>query len=84
LEVSQIIKLGYQDYLNANNQVDNVVVTVEQRTFAKAIGTSTTEFTGPPGWEAKYKNLETQLNTQESNNATSDDWTTPGELFPDV
>ena len=84
MEVSQIIKLGYQDYRNANNQVDNVVVTVEQRTYGKALDGSATEFTGPPGWEANYQKLEAQLDTQESNNATSNDWTTPGELFPDV
>ena len=33
--VSQIIKLGYQDYLNSKDRVDNVVTTVEQRTFVR-------------------------------------------------
>lgn len=84
LEVSQIIKLGYQDYLNSNGEVDNVVVTVEQRTYAQAIEGSAAEFEGPPGWEANYQNLEHELNAQESNNASNEDWTTPGELFPDV
>lgn len=28
----QLIKLGYQDYLNSKNQIENVVTTVEQRT----------------------------------------------------
>ena len=84
LEISQIIKLGYQDYLNSNDEVDNVVVTVEQRTWAKNADGSTTEFIGQPGGEAKYQNLQHQLTTQESENATSEDWTTPGELFPDV
>lgn len=84
MEISQIIKLGYQDYLNSNGQVDNVVVTVEQRTYGRAIDGSATEFTGQPGWEANYQNLESELNTQESNNAASEDWTTPGDLFPDV
>lgn len=84
LEVSQIIKLGYQDYINANNEVNNVVVSIEQRTYAKALDGSKTKFTGPEEWEINYQNLESQLETQESNNETNNNWTTPGELFPNV
>ena len=84
LQVSQIIKLGYQDYLNSNGEIDNVVVTVEQATWAKTAENSTIDFVGQPGGEAKYQNLENQLTEQEEENMASEDWTTPGELFPDV
>ena len=84
LEISQIIKLGYQDYLNSNGQVDNVVVTVEQRTYGRAIDGSKVKFKGQQGWEENYQNLENELNNQELNNEVSDDWTTPGELFPNI
>ena len=29
--LTQLVKLGYQDYLNSKNQIENVVTTVEQR-----------------------------------------------------
>ena len=84
MEISQIIKLGYQDYLNSNGQIDNVVVTVEQRTSGQAIDDSAIAFEGQPGWEIDYQNLESELNTQKSNNEINDNWTTPGELFPNI
>lgn len=84
LEISQIIKLGYQDYTNSNGETDSVVVSVEQRTWAKNFEGFSTEFIGQPGGEAKYENLQIELDSQVSNNTTSEDWTTPGDLFPDV
>lgn len=84
LEISQIIKLGYQDYVNSNKETDNVVVTIEQRTWANSPDGVDIEFIGQPDGEIKYGNLQKELDNQELSNETNDNWTTPGELFPDT
>lgn len=62
VEVSQIIKLGYEDYLNSKNEIDNVVVTVEQRTFVKKKILDNVNVSYPNGsQEAKYIKLEAEL-----------------------
>ena len=61
-EVSQIIKLGYEDYLNSKNNIDNVVVTVEQRTYVKKKNLDNISITYPDGGqEVKYMKLENEL-----------------------
>ena len=61
-EVSQIIKLGYEDYLNSKNNIDNVVVTVEQRTYIKKKNLDNISITYPDGGqEVKYMKLENEL-----------------------
>lgn len=61
-EVSQIIKLGYEDYLNSKNEIDNVVVTVEQRTYVKKKNLDNINITYPDGGqEVKYMKLENEL-----------------------
>ena len=61
-EVSQIIKLGYEDYLNSKNNIDNVVVTVEQRTYVKKKNLDNINITYPDGGqEVKYMKLENEL-----------------------
>ena len=60
-EVSQIIKLGYEDYLNSKDEIDNVVVTVEQRTYIKKKVIDNIKVTYPNGGQEKYENLENEL-----------------------
>lgn len=61
MEISQIIKLGYEDYLNSENEIDNVVVTVEQRTYATNKN-SNVNITYPDGGQkTKYMKLENEL-----------------------
>ena len=62
VEVSQIVKLGYQDYLNSYNEIDNVVTTVEQRTFVTKKNLDNIGVSYPDGTqEAKYMILENEL-----------------------
>ena len=61
-EVSQIIKLGYEDYLNSKNEIDNVVTTVEQRTYVTSKNLDNVNVTYPNGeQETKYIKLENEL-----------------------
>ena len=61
-ELSQIIKLGYEDYLNSKNEIDNVVTTVEQRTYATNKKLNNINITYPNGeQEIKYMKLEEEL-----------------------
>lgn len=60
-EISQIIKLGYQDYLNSRNKVDNVVTTVEQRTHLKSKIYDEIKVVYPNGGKEKYEKLEKEL-----------------------
>ena len=63
-EVSQIIKLGYEDYLNSENEIDNVVTTVEQRTYVNNKNLGNITITYPDGeQETKYMKLEGELQT---------------------
>lgn len=54
----QLVKLGYQDYLNSKNQIENVVTTVEQRTAS----TNGEE-------DEDYSRLKTELHALINNNS---------------
>lgn len=58
--MSQIIKLGYADYLNSKEEIDNVVTTVEQRTFIKS-NFDGVKVSYPDGSQEKYTRLEEEL-----------------------
>lgn len=69
-EVSQIIKLGYEDYLNSKNETDNVVTTVEQRTYVKKKNLDNINIIYPDGGqEAKYMKLENEMQILIDNNS---------------
>lgn len=69
LEISQVIKLGYEDYLNSKDKIENVVKTIEQRTWAKTLPDSTTVFTNPvEGAAEKYTKVTEGMNEQKNDN----------------
>ena len=60
--VSQIIKLGYQDYLNSKDEIDNVVTTVEQRTFVREKNQKNVKVLyDQEQMDEKYYRLQTEL-----------------------
>ena len=70
LEMSQIIKLGYEDYLNSKGEINNVVTTVEQRTFVKNQNLDNVNISYPDGGqEAKYMKLEVEMEELINNNS---------------
>ena len=63
-EVSQIIKLGYDNYLDSNNTTNNVVTNVEQRTYVKKKVQGNVDVSYPNGEtiaNEKYSKLESEM-----------------------
>lgn len=63
-EVSQIVKLGYDNYLDSNNDTNNVVTNIEQRTYVKKKVQGNVDVSYPNGEtiaNEKYSKLESEL-----------------------
>ena len=70
VEISQIVKLSYSDYVDSKGNTSNVVTSIEQRTNAKKGGSNNLTIVHPNGEsEINYKRLEQEMEELTTNNS---------------